>query len=991
MITKPNLPPLLPNPKTPQIAPVKRMTTAEMQLRREKGLCYTCDEKFSLSHKCPNKHYYVLQLDDGEPEITEPDSPEAKEETTETPTEHHLSFNALSGETAAGTIRFTGSIAGQRVQVLLDGGSSDTFIQPRLVKSLRLPVEAVSPFRVLVGNGHYLHGDSKIRELEMDIQGNPIRVTAHVLPVTGSDIVLGATWLATLGPHIADYSTDTIKFYMAGRFVTLVGEQAQGAQIAEYQHLKRIVTTNSVAELYTIGWANSNHGPETLSTKLPAETPADLAQLLQTYAQVFETPRGLPPQRIYDHRILLPANTPPVKVRPYRYAFAKKDSIEEIVKQMLEEGIIRPSSSPFSAPVILVKKKDGTWRFCTDYRALNAVTIKDSFPIPTVDELLDELHGAVYYSKLDLRSGYHQILVHPEDCHKTAFRTHQGHYEWLVMPFGLTNAPATFQALMNFVFQPFLRKFVLVFFDNILVYSADWSSHLSHLTQVLEVLKEHSLYAKLTKCLFGQKKIEYLGHVVSQAGVEMDPSKLTAIMDWALPTNLKQLRGFLGLTGYYRRFIKNYSIIAGPLTDLLKKDAFHWSDVATEAFNALKKCVTSAPVLTLPDFTKTFYIDTDASGVGIGAVLSQDNHPIAYFSKKISDRMQKRSAYAREMLAITEVVAKFRHYLFGHYFVIRTDQKSLHHLTDQTIQTPDQEEWLPKLMGFRFTIEYKSGKANVVADALTRSFNMAMSSPVFHILGEIKTEVLKDKELAEVYAKCSAQPTALFPYSIRDGTLCWKGRVVVRPQATTLQQKLLMEFHASLVGGHAGINRTFSRIATYFHWPSMRKDVQDFVQNCLVCQRAKHSQLHPAGLLQPLPILQRIWEDVSMYFITGLPNSHGFQVIMVVVDRLSKYAHFAALKSGFTSLQVAEKFFETVVKLHGLPSTIVSDRDKVFTSSFWRHLFKLQGTTLLMSSAYHPQTDGQSEAVNKCLEMYLRCLVYENPKLWYRHLGWAEY
>lgn len=277
---KTGLPPLLPTPKMAPMAPVKRMSAAEMQLRREKGLCYTCDEKFSLSHKCPNKHYYILQLDDGEPEITEIESPKTEDITDETLTEHHLSFNALSGDTATGTIRFTGSIGGQQVQVLLDGGSSDTFIQPRLVKSLKIPVEPAPPFKVLVGNDHYLQGNSKVRDVDLDIQGNRIRISAHVLPVTGSDIVLGATWLATLGPNIADYRAGSIKFYAQDRFITLVGEKGTKAQEAEYHHLRRINATHAISDLFAIQWAKDNGLVEEVKSEWPNSLPEDMLAIL---------------------------------------------------------------------------------------------------------------------------------------------------------------------------------------------------------------------------------------------------------------------------------------------------------------------------------------------------------------------------------------------------------------------------------------------------------------------------------------------------------------------------------------------------------------------------------------------------------------------------------------------------------------------------------------------------------------------------------------
>jgi len=266
-----------------------------------------------------------------------------------------------------------------------------------------------------------------------------------------------------------------------------------------------------------------------------------MTRLLQTFKEVFQVPHGFPPMRTHDHAIALLPNTSPVKVRPYRYPHSQKTEIERIVAEMLAEGIIQPSTIPFSSPVLLVKKKDGSWRFCTDYRALNAVTVKDSFPMPTVDELLDELFGAQYFSKLDLQSGYHQIRVKPEDRYKTTFHTHHGLYEWLVMLFELTNAPTTFQCLMNSIFAAVLLKFVLVFFDDILIYSPDWQSHLAHLMQVLSILQTHILYAKLSKCSFGQQQVKYLGHIVSKEGVRVDTTKIEAIQNWPQPVSVKQL------------------------------------------------------------------------------------------------------------------------------------------------------------------------------------------------------------------------------------------------------------------------------------------------------------------------------------------------------------------------------------------------------------------------------------------------------------------
>lgn len=303
-----------------------------------------------------------------------------------------------------------------------------------------------------------------------------------------------------------------------------------------------------------------------------------------------------------------------------------------------------------------------------DYRALNAVMVQDQFPIPTIDELLDELGGAQYFSKLDLLQGYHQIRMHGPDIPKTAFRTHHGHYEFKVMPFGLCNAPSSFQATMNSIFRHHLRHFIIVFFDDILIYSNTFEAHIQHLTTAFQVLLDNHFVLKLSKCFFAQLQVEYLGHMVSKRGVEPVASKVEAVLHWPTPHSSRAVRGFLGLAGFYRRFIRGYATIAAPLVKLTTKDPFQWTPQAQSAFEDLKAALSSAPVLTLPNFQMPFTVETDASGVGMGAVLSQGGHPIAYFSKPFSPKLLRASTYIRELFAITAAINKWRQYLLGQRF-----------------------------------------------------------------------------------------------------------------------------------------------------------------------------------------------------------------------------------------------------------------------------------------------------------------------------------
>ncbi|KAD6795610.1 hypothetical protein E3N88_06506 [Mikania micrantha] len=398
--------------------------------------------------------------------------------------------------------------------------------------------------------------------------------------------------------------------------------------------------------------------------------------------------------------------------------------MQELMKQLqelLEKGLIRPSSSPWGAPVLFVKKKDGSMRMCIDYRGLNKVTVKNRYPLPRIDDLFDQLQGSSYFSKIDLRSGYHRVRVNEEDVPKTAFRTRYGHYGFLVMPFGLTNAPAVFMDLMNRVCKPYLDKFIIVFIDDILVYSRTKQEHEGHLRMLLELLRKEKLYAKFSKCEFWLREVQFLGHVINDKGIQVDPTKVEAVMRWETPKSPTEIRRFLGLAGYYRRFIQDFSKIASPLTSLTQKNIkFIWGQKQEEAFQILKQKLSSAPILALPNGSKEFVVYCDASTNVLGCVLMQRNNVIAYASRQLKRHEANYATHDLELGAVVFALKIWRHYLYGTRFVVYSDHKSLKHIFDQKDLNMRQRRWMEVLTDYDFELQYHPGKANVVADALSR-------------------------------------------------------------------------------------------------------------------------------------------------------------------------------------------------------------------------------------------------------------------------------
>ncbi|GJT31568.1 reverse transcriptase domain-containing protein [Tanacetum coccineum] len=536
---------------------------------------------------------------------------------------------------------------------------------------------------------------------------------------------------------------------------------------------------------------------------------------------------------------------------------------------------------------------------CIDYRELNKLAIKNRYPLPRIDDLFDQFQCSSVYSKIDLRSGYHQLRVRDEDIPKTAFKTRYGHYEFQVMPFGLTNVPAVFMDLMNRVCKPYLDKFVIVFIDDILIYSHNKEEHANHLRIILELLKKEKLYAKFSKCDFWIRIVQFLGHLIDSQGLHVDPAKIEAVKNWTSPTTPTEIRQFLGLAGYYQRFIKDFSKIAKSLTELTQKNKkYIWGEDQESAFQLLKQKLCEAPILALPEGNDDFVVYCDASHQGLGAVLMQREKVIAYASRQLKPNEENYTTHDLELGVVVFAFKIWRHYLYGTKCIVFTNHKSLQHILDQKELNMRQRHWLELLADYDCEIRYHLGKANVIADALTwkerikplrvRSLVMTIHPKLSSQIFKVQTEVLKEENIKAENLRGMDKAFEIRP----DGTRCIKNQSWL-PLFGNLRDLIMHESHKSKYSIHPGSDKMYQDLKKLYWWLNMKAIIAGYVGKCLTCSRVKAGCQKPSGLLVQPEIPMWKWERITMDFITKLPKtSNGHDTIWVIVDCLTKFAHF---------------------------------------------------------------------------------------------------
>jgi len=690
----------------------------------------------------------------------------------------------------------------------------------------------------------------------------------------------------------------------------------------------------------------------------------------------------------------------PTVTRQWRLPQSAKQVIKEECKKMLESKVIEPSTSPWMSPIVLVKKKDDSVHFCIDFRALNSVTTSDSYPLPRMEELIDELGSNRVFSVLDARSAYWSIELNPSDRPKTAFS--DGTYLWQFrrMPYGLKTAGATYQRMINFVLSPVLSRHTLAYLDDVVVYSANFDEHARDLDETLKILENAGFKMNVNKCQFAVNKLKLLGFVVTGDSVSPDPDKVTAISEMPTPRNVKEVRRFLGASGFFRRHVPSYATIASPLTSLTRKDVpFTWGEEQNRAFQELKEALISAPILRRPDFDLPFEIHTDASKVAIGVCLMQREkgkpHAVAYFSRKLKGPEVRYSATDAEALAVVEGIRAFNAYVYGRPFEVFTDHRPLTYIFKRPTRSARMSRWSHEIASYNCKVIYKPGAAHHVPDMLSRAvatIDLSAVNPE-----QFRTMQLRDPMCRDLIEFLEGQRVprakihaALDEFELKDGVLYH-----IRDLPSGLVSQLVLPpnaamkiVHNSSTAGHPGVFRTFQRLKDFYWFPNSLSFCRKYVQSCPTCQRRK-AVLRGRAPLAATPLATQSFEWVFVDLVDLPPAQNGDRYVMTIVDELTRFIQLVPLptKDAHT---VADALISHFTTLFGPPDTLISDNGTEFTGEYFREVCSLMGTKTRYTTPYNPASNGMVERCNRVIKDCLAALCEDSPNTWNTRLDYVR-
>lgn len=957
-------------------------------------------------------------------------------------------------EASSRLITLEGNIRERPVQILVDSGALGNFLSADAAERCGLVVDADSRELITLPDGSCITSTGVV-EAPLSIGTFRCIVRALVAPLPNFDVILGQKWHQE-SRVVTDWGTLQFRLYDSQNrvHVVLPGQAVATVEADEYlgaleasgdapwEHPVELVSKAKIAKAFkrsvkagetqflgvlrrvpTVYGVN-HHVPNPLSalqegerTLAPRASIDGLQPVLDEYEGVFaedipadERPEDIPAVRHASENLINTGDQAPINERAFYLSAAKLEEQAKQIRGLLEKGHIRESSSPWGFPVLFVPKSDGSLRMCVDFRALNNVTARNSYPLPRIQECLDALGDASVFSKIDLTGGYNQIRLQAKDVKKTAFNTREGKFEYLVMPFGLKNAPSEFQTIVNGIMREYLNVFVVVYLDDILIYSANPTEHIQHVKKVLVLLHEHKLYAKPKKCLFGADEVEFCGHIVGKGRVRPLPQKLDAIKDWPRPNTVTELRSFTGLCSYYRRYSKDFARVSAPLFDLMKgcpskaqgKTVLQWNVACQHAFERVKELLCSAPALKQPDTTKQFHIETDASDFAIGVVLMQKSeedgkmHPVAYDGRKLNTAEMKYPVHEKELLAIKHALRAWKHYVDNnHQTTVLTDHATLQFLPTTKIASRRLDRWIAEFQEYDLAIKYRPGAENTIADAISRrpdflnaiaqhnQSRLEEGDALYYNLGLYLQGQDYDKKYE---GKIQSLKRGFFH---QDGHLFKRRRhgPPVYYIITPLRQETLQRVHDEL--SHLGAEGLIGPVQHRYWWPNLERDVRSFVRSCPECQLASSRGLATERELRQLMGNEKLqpFERWGIDLIGLLPTTPGNKRwIVTAVDYSTSWPAARALEYAHAEL-IADFIYEEIFLKFGAPREIITDNGTNLVARVNKRLYADMGSRHRCTTAFHPRTNGKVESFNGLIGRLLTKMLIGKPtRLWDEYL-----